>query len=158
LYIFGVKQTQSIVHDWIHKADLHLKEDHSPDHVAVDKTVIRVDDEKYWLYIAADPVVNELRYTTLVLTRMNTIAHLLLHELREKYGVDHAVVRVDSATPLNEACRRHGLDFKYEYYNDRSSIKVSSTKQNAELLNSLTILVMPKRKPQIKWLRSFAFT
>jgi transposase-like protein len=35
-------------------------------------------------------------------------------ELREKHDVDDAVFLVDGATPLKDACNRHGLDFRYE--------------------------------------------
>jgi len=34
--------------------------------------------------------------------------------LREKHDVDDAVFLVDDVNPLNDACNRHGLDFRYE--------------------------------------------
>ena len=114
--MFGVERARSTVHDWVHRADPQLEEGQNPDHVTVDGPVIRLNDERYWLYVAADPVINELRYTTLEPAGVNTIAHSLFHELREKHDRDHAAFLVDSATPLNEACRRHCLAFKYEHY------------------------------------------
>jgi transposase-like protein len=55
LYVFGVGRARSTVHDWVHEADLLPENGHSPDHVVVDETVIRLDDEQYWLYAAVDP-------------------------------------------------------------------------------------------------------
>ena len=67
--IFGVERARSTVHNWVHKADLQPEEGHSPDQVAVDETVIRLNDEQYWLYAAVDPELNELPHTTLEPTR-----------------------------------------------------------------------------------------
>ena len=47
LEIFGVSRARSTVHNWIHKAELRPETGQSPDHVAVDETVIRLDDEQY---------------------------------------------------------------------------------------------------------------
>ena len=54
-----VERTRSTVHNWAHKADLQSESGRSPGHVAVDETVIRIDDEQYWLYAAVDPDSNE---------------------------------------------------------------------------------------------------
>ena len=47
LEIFGVKRARSTVHNWVHKADLQPESGRSPDQVAVDETVIQIDDEQY---------------------------------------------------------------------------------------------------------------
>ena len=44
LEIFGVSRARSTVHNWIHKAELRPEAGRSPDHVAVDETVIRLND------------------------------------------------------------------------------------------------------------------
>ena len=111
LEVFGVKRARSTVHNWVHKADLQPEAGRSPDHVAVDETVIRLNDEQYWLYAAVDPETNELPHKKLEPTRTNVIAHSFFGELREKHDVDDAVFLIDGAAPLNNACRRHGLDF-----------------------------------------------
>jgi len=74
LEIFGVTRARSTVHNWVHKADLQPEDGRSPDHVAVDETVIRLDDKQYWLYAAVDPETNELLHTTLEPTRNERIA------------------------------------------------------------------------------------
>ncbi len=123
LEIFGVQRARSTVHNWVHKADLQPEEGCSPDHVAVDETVIQLNDEQYWLYAAVDPDTNELLHTKLEPTRTNVIAYGFFAELREKHDVDDAVFLVDGATPLNAACSRHGLDFRYERHGNRNSVE-----------------------------------
>ena len=44
LEIFGVNQARSTVHNWVHKADLQPESGRNPDHVAVDETVIRLNN------------------------------------------------------------------------------------------------------------------
>jgi transposase-like protein len=55
LEIFGVSRVWSTVHNWVHRADLQPEADQNPDLVAVDETVIRLNNEQYWLYAAVDP-------------------------------------------------------------------------------------------------------
>jgi len=45
LKIFGVQRARSAIHNWVHKADLQPTDGREPNHVAVDETVIRLDDE-----------------------------------------------------------------------------------------------------------------
>jgi transposase-like protein len=88
LDLFGVSRARSTVHNRVHKADLQPESGRNPDHVAVNETVIRLNDEQYWLYAAIDPDTNELLYTTLEPTRTNVITHAFFTELREKHDVD----------------------------------------------------------------------
>lgn len=39
----------SPVHNLVHDADLRSEDGHSPDHVAVDGTVLELSDEQHWL-------------------------------------------------------------------------------------------------------------
>ena len=94
--------------------------------------MIQLNDEQYWLYAAVDPETNELLHTALEPARTNVIAFGFFADLREK-DVDGAVSLVDSATPLNDACRRHGLDFRYERYGNRNSVEYIFHEVNAEL-------------------------
>jgi len=114
LEIFGVKRARSTVHNWVHKADLQPESGRTPDHVAVDETVIRLNNEQYWLYAAVDPETNELLHTTIEPTRTNIIARTFFADLREKHDIDDAVFLVDGAPTLKDACQRHGLRFRYE--------------------------------------------
>jgi transposase-like protein len=148
LEIFGVERARSTVHNWVHKADLQPEEGRSPDHVAVDETLIRLNDEQYWLYAAVDPETNKLLHKKLEPTRTNVIAYSFFRELREKHDVDDAVFLVDGATPLNDACRRHGLDFRYERHGNRNSFERVFREVKRRTTTSRTVLATPKQKLQ----------
>ena len=47
LEIFGVSRARLTIHNWVRKAGLQPESGRSPDHVAVDETVIRLNDEQY---------------------------------------------------------------------------------------------------------------
>jgi transposase-like protein len=83
LEVFGIARARSTIHNWVHKAELQPESGRTPDHVAVDETVIRLNDERYWLYAAVDPDSNELLHTKFEPTRNNAPAHNFLTELRE---------------------------------------------------------------------------
>jgi len=157
LEIFGVERARSTVHNWVHKADLQPEEGRSPDHVAVDETVIQLNDERYWLYAAVDPETNELLYTTLEPTRTNVIAHSFFRELREKHNVDDAVFLVDGAKPLNDACRRHGLDFRYERHGNRNSVERVFREVKRRTTSFSNCFSNADAETVNEWLRSFAF-
>ena len=112
LEIFGVSRARFTVHSWVHKAELQPEAGRTPDHVAVDETVIQLNDEQYWLYAAVDPETNELLHITLEPTTNNVIAHAFFAEIREKHDVDDAVFLIDGSHSLKNACRRHSLDFR----------------------------------------------
>jgi transposase-like protein len=96
----------------VHKAELQLENGRRPDYVVVDKIVIRVNDEQYWLYAAVNSNTNEFLHTKLEPTGKKVLAHAFFAELREKYDVGNVVFLVDGATPLQDACHRHGFDSK----------------------------------------------
>ena len=52
---FGVERAQSTVHNGVQKADLQLTAGKQLDHVAINETMIQLDDQCYWLYAAIDP-------------------------------------------------------------------------------------------------------
>jgi len=65
---FGVDRSRKAVHDWVQKADLQRASDASPDHVALDETVIRINGQQYWLYAAVDPETNKFLHIRLFTT------------------------------------------------------------------------------------------
>ena len=123
LEIFGVERARSTVHNWVHKADLQPGDGRAPDHVAVDETVIQLNDETYWLYAAVDPKTNELLHTKLEPTTTKVLAHSFLTELSEKHDVSDAVFLVDGSHSLQDACHRHGFDFRYEKHGNRNAVE-----------------------------------
>ena len=62
---FGVERARSTVHNWVQKAGLQPNSGKNPNHVAVDKTVIHLNDQRYWLYAAANPEANEFLHVRL---------------------------------------------------------------------------------------------
>ncbi|GAA0249710.1 hypothetical protein GCM10009000_077460 [Halobacterium noricense] len=50
----GVERYRTIVYNWIQKANLQPTDGKSLNRVTVDETVIRVNDQRYWLYAAVD--------------------------------------------------------------------------------------------------------
>ncbi len=123
LEIFDVQRGRSTVHNWVHKANLQPEDGRSPDHVAVDETVIQLNDEKYWLYAAVDPQTNRLLHTKLRPTTTTVLTHSLLTELSEKHDVNDAVFLVDGSKSLQAACQRHGFDFRYEKHGNRNAVE-----------------------------------
>ena len=108
LEVFGVQRARSTVHNWVHKADLQPESDKNPDHVAVDETVIQLNDEQYWLYAAVDPETNELLHTSLEPTTNTGIAQKYLAEIDEKHDVSESMFLVDGSHSLQAACHRAG--------------------------------------------------
>ena len=94
---------------WVHKANLQPETGRKPNHVAVDETVIQLDDEQYWLYAAVETDSSDLLHTRLEPTRTNVIWDRFFAELRTKHDVDDAIFSVDGAAPLQRACCKHGL-------------------------------------------------
>jgi len=158
LEIFGVKRAQSTVHNWVHKAELQPRSGQTPDHVAVDETVIRLNDEQYWLYAAVDPETNELLYARLEPMRNKVIAYAFFAELYEKHDVDSAVFLINGSHSLKDACRRHSLDFRYEKYGNRNSIERVFRELKRRTISFSNCFNNAEAETANDWLRSFAFT
>jgi putative transposase len=83
---FGVERSRKAVHDWVQKANLQPANDASPDHIALDETVIRINGQQFWLYAAVDPKTNRFLHIRLF-TKTTALTQQFLRELREKYDV-----------------------------------------------------------------------
>jgi putative transposase len=119
----GVQRSRKAVHDWVQKADLQPEDGTSPNHVVLDETVIRINDQQFWLYAAVDPETTQFLYIRLFTTDITGLTEIFPRELREKHDVDDAVFLIDGSHSLNAACSRHGLDFKYERHGNRNSVE-----------------------------------
>jgi len=157
LEVLGVDRVRSTVHNWVHKADLQPESGRSPNHVAVDETVIRLDGEQYWLYAAVDPDSNDLLHTKLEPTRTNVIADQFFAELREKHDVDDATFLVDGAAPLHRACDKHDLDFRYERHGNRNSVERVFREIKRRTTSFSNCFSNAEAETADEWLRSFAF-
>jgi len=157
LEIFGVDRVRSTDHNWVHKADLKPETGRSPNHVAVDETVIQLNNEQYWLYAAVDPDSNDLLHTRVKMTRNNVIANQFFAELREKHDVDDAIFLVDGGVPLHRACEKHDLDFRYDRHGNRNSIERVFREIKRRTTRFLNCFNNTEAETTNEWLRSFAF-
>jgi len=85
-----------------------------PNHVALDETVIQLDEHRYWLYTAVNPETNKVPNIRLYSTTTTALTEWFLQELTEKHDLDDAVFLVDGAKHLQTALRRSGLRFRYK--------------------------------------------
>jgi transposase-like protein len=120
---FGVDRCRSTIHNWVQKTGLQPTEGESPDHVAVDETVIQIDDQRYWLYAAVNPYTNEFLQVKLGTAQNLDLSEIFLGELREKHDVFDAVFLVDGAQWLQEACHHHGLRFQHVTHGNRNVVE-----------------------------------
>jgi transposase-like protein len=155
--VFGVYRVRSTVHNWVHKADIQPESGRSPNHVAVDETIIRLDDEQYWLYAAVDPETNDLLHIQLEPKTNNVLADHFFANLRDKHDVDDATVLVDRSASLQRACRKHNLDFRYERHGNRNSVKRVFREIKRRTTCFSNFFINADAETADKWLRSFAF-
>ncbi|AGB40036.1 IS6 family transposase [Natronococcus occultus] len=120
---FGVGRSRKAVHDWVDKADLQPTNGASPDHVALDQTVVRLNGRQFWLYATLDPQTNGFFHVRLFTTTTTALAQRFLGELREKHDVENAVFLVDHAQHLATALQRTGLRFRPERYGNRNAVE-----------------------------------
>ena len=157
LEIFGVERARSTVHNWVHKADLQPEAGRCPAHVAVDETVIRLNDEQYWLYAAVDPETNKLLHTKLEPTTTKVLAHSFLTELSEKHDVSDAVFLVDGSHSLQDACQRHGFDFRYEKHGNRNAVERVFREIKRRTICFSNCFSNAEAETADDWIRSFSF-
>ncbi|QCC49377.1 IS6 family transposase [Halobellus limi] len=119
----GVQRCRSPVQNWIQKADRQPTEGYEPNYVAVDETVIRVNDPRYWLFAAVDRDTSRLLHVRLFPTRTQALTEMFLTELREKHLVDDAIFLVDGAPWLQAACHRHSLRFQHVTHGNRNAVE-----------------------------------
>jgi putative transposase len=119
----GVQRSRKAIHDWVQKADLQPESGKSPNQIALDETVIRINDQQFWLYAAANPQSNDLLYVRLFSTTTTALTEIFLRELRQKHDVESAVFLVDGAKHLQTALHRAGLRFQISRHGNRNAIE-----------------------------------
>ena len=119
----GVERSRTAIHNWVQKADLQPSSDTEPNHIAVDETVIQLDDERYWLYAAVDPETNEFLHVRLFTSGTTERTLLFLRELREQQQVEHTTFLVDNAHYLKAALTRLGLRFQTVRHGNRNAVE-----------------------------------
>ena len=120
---FGVDRARSTIHNWIQKADLEPRDGRDPSTVALDETVVKVDGERYWLYLAVDPETNVILHLRLYPARNNGLTKRFLRELAEKHDVEDAEFLVDGAPWLHAGLFELGMHFRHETHGDRNPVE-----------------------------------
>jgi len=152
----GVQRSRKAVHDWVQKADLQPDSGKSPNQIALDETVILINDQQFWLYAAADPQSNELLHVRLFATTTTTLTEIFLRELRQKHDVETAVFLVDGAQHLQTALQRAGLRFQMCRHGNRNAVEriFRELKRRTSSFSNCFSHVEPETAEN--WLLSFA--
>jgi len=85
--------------------------------------VIRINNERHWLYAAVDPDTNEFLHVRLFQTRTTQLTVLFLRELRDKQQVEQATFLVDESHHLKATLERLGLRFQISRHGNRNSVE-----------------------------------
>ena len=152
----GVKRSRTAIHNWVQKADLKPTSDEAPNQIAVDETVIRINDERYWLYAAVDPETNKFLHARLFQTRTTQLTLLFLHELRDKQQVEQATFLVDRAHHLKAALDRLGLRFHIRRHGNRNAVERvfrEVKRRTSSFSNTFSNVEPPTAE---SWLQAFA--
>jgi putative transposase len=152
----GVDRARSTVHNWVQKANLQPTSGKAPNHVAIDETVIQLNNERFWLYAAVDPETNEFLHVRLYPTRTIVLTKQFLQELLEKHDVADSVFLVDGAQHLQTALHRAGLRFQHERHGNRNSVERSfrEFKRRTSSFSNCFSHVEPETAES--WLQTFA--
>ncbi|WP_058994169.1 IS6 family transposase [Haloarcula sp. CBA1127] len=156
LEALGVQRSRKAIHDWVQKADLQPDSGKSPNQIALDETVIRINDQQFWLYAAADPQSNELLHVRLFATTTTTLTEIFLRELQQKHDVETAVFLVDGAQHLQTALQRAGLRFQMCRHGNRNAVEriFRELKRRTSSFSNCFSHVKPETAEN--WLQSFA--
>ena len=152
----GVERSRTAIHDWIQKADLQPDSDAAPNHIALDETVIQLNDERHWLYAAVDPETNQFLHVRLFQTRTAQLTVLFVRELREKQPIEQATVLVDNAHHLTTALERLGLRFQVVRHGNRNSVERvfrEVKRRTSSFSNTFSNTALPTAE---SWLQAFA--
>jgi len=152
----GVHRSRKAIHDWVQKADLQPESGKAPNQIALDETVIRINDQQFWLYAAADPETNQLLHVRLFPTTTTALTEIFLRELRQKHDVETSEFLVDGAQHLQTALQRAGLRFQMRRHGNRNAIEriFRELKRRTSSFSNCFSHVEPKTAET--WLQSFA--
>ncbi|MFA1610788.1 IS6 family transposase [Halobellus rubicundus] len=152
----GVERSRTAIHNWVQKADLQPAGDKAPNQIAVDETVIRINDQRHWLYAAADPDTNEFLHVRLFQTRTTQLTLLFFCELRDKQQVEQATFLVDGAHHLKAALERLGLRFQMRRHRNRNAVERvfrEVKRRTSSFSNTFSNVEPPTAE---SWLQAFA--
>lgn len=153
----GVDRARTTVHNWVQKAGLQPTDGKDPNHVAIDETVIRLNDQRFWLYAAVDPETGEFLHVRLFPSRTIILTKHFLQELVEKHDVDESLFLVDGAPWLQAALAQLGLRFQHVIHGNRNAVErlFKELKRRTEAF--ATHFRLASAKSAETWLQTFAY-
>jgi len=121
--VFGIDRSHVAVHNWVPKSDLQPISIVSEDQLVVDEKMIRLHDQKFWLYGAVDPYTNEIRHVSLYPTANKQTTRWFLSELHRRYQLDTVEFLVDDADYLGPVLAEDGYRFQVIRHGNRNTIE-----------------------------------
>ena len=105
------------------KTNLQPADGANPDHIALDETANRINEQQFWLYAAVNPDTNKFLHVRLFTTTTTALTQQFLREFQQKHSVSDAVILVDYAQHLAAALRRAGLRFQTIRHGNRNAVE-----------------------------------
>jgi putative transposase len=152
----GVERSRTAIHNWVQKTNVQPSSDAEPNHITVDETVIQLNSERHWLYVAVNPETNEFLHVRLFQTRTTERSILFLRELRKKVWVERAMFLVDAAHHLKDALTRLGLGFQTRRHGNRNAVERvfrEVKRLTSSFSNTFSNATLPTAE---SWLQTFA--
>jgi putative transposase len=84
----------------VQKADLQPASHKASNQIAVNKTLIRINYQQFWLYAAANLKTNKIRHLRLFSAISAALIEIVLKELWQKHDIEIVVFLVGSAKHL----------------------------------------------------------
>lgn len=113
LDMFGVNRCRTTVHNKLRTTDLQPADGKAPNHVALDETVIQLNNERFCVLAAVDPETNEFLHVTLHPASTIALTGRFLRYLCEKN--DSSILFFINDTPwLQAALHRYNGQLRYE--------------------------------------------
>jgi transposase-like protein len=123
LAFLGVDRCRTTVHNWVQKAELEPAGGCSPEQIALDETVIKVNGERFWIYAAVDPATNRILHCRLFTTRNLALTKRFLRELDQKHDVNDTEFLVDGAPWLQAGLHELGMHFRHKTFGERNPVE-----------------------------------
>ena len=120
---FAIERARSTVHNWVQKADLEPEAGRDPDMIALDETVVKIEEERFCVYCAVDANDNEIQHLKLYPTRNLALTKMFLRELNEKHQIEDAEFLVDGAPWLQAGLHELGMHFRHETFGERNPVE-----------------------------------
>ncbi len=143
----GLERSRRVIYDGIQKADLQPADGRTPNHVPVDETVIRINDEQFWQYAAAGPDTNDLLHLRLFSTTTTALTEIFLRELRQKHDVELLCFWLMALNTSKLRWTELASDFKLNEMEIEMPSNESFENSNAEIPRSQTVSAILSLKP-----------